>query len=328
MRNGNLEWAAFLRQYSGGSLKGLMALVAVSLILAACTSASPTPTPTARPSPTATPLSTATQAAPTPTPGLDLAAILRQHYDAINKDDGPGVLALLTDDAALVRAVCSSRAPCVGTAAIQLQLERDRVGQYRYIVVSIQVSGDTVTGRAELRNVNIKNIGLERVIENFNATFKGDKISQLAHQLDLSDSQSAAFANFRRVAIITTSYIDPLNLGNVARAMAALTEDAVFEGYGLCAAASCVGKAAIQKEVERLVADKTKITVISGSDRVTGDTQTSRREVRSDSIKATGVERILVAQTVEAKGDKASLIRWVPDTADAQTATYLKSQGR
>jgi hypothetical protein len=254
-----------------------------------------------------------------------LSAILRQHYDAINRDDAPGVLALFTDDAALVRGPCNPEAPCVGTAGIKLQLARDLATQNRYSVIGIQISGDNATGRVEWRNVNIKNSGLERVIENFTATFKGDKISQLVHKLDVSDSQSAAFANFRRLAQIVTRYGDALKLGNVAGVMATLTDDALFEGHGLCAAAPCASKAAIQKEVERLVADKTIASGISGTDRVTGDTFTNRSEVRSDSIKAAGVERIIVAQTREARGDKVSLIRWVPDSADPQTATYLKT---
>jgi ketosteroid isomerase-like protein len=257
-----------------------------------------------------------------------LSGLLRQHYDAANKGDVAAAAAFFTADATLVRGGCNPQAPCVGTAAIQRQLEREPTLQFRYSVINVQVSGDTVTGRAEFRNINIKNAGQERVIENFTATFRGDKISRLAHALDLSDSQTAAFANFRRMAVINSRYTDALSIGNVAEAMAALTEDAVVEGYGLCAAAPCASKATIQKEVERQVADKTKIATVGGTARVTGATWTGRVEVRSDSIKTAGVERIIVAATVEAKGDKASLIRWVLDAADPQTATYLKSQAK
>jgi ketosteroid isomerase-like protein len=252
-------------------------------------------------------------------------AILRQHYDAVNKRDEQGVLALFTDDASLGRGGCPPQAPCVGKAAIGRQLARDKTNQVQYSVITLQVSGDTVTGRAEYRTVNVKNADLERVIENFTATFKGDKLSRLVHELDLSDSQSAAYANFRRVDGIVTSYSIPRGLGNVAGAMAALTDDPVFEGYGLCAAAPCAGKAAIQKEVERLVADNTKSDPDGGGARVTGNILTTRREVRSDSIKAAGVERIIVALTVETKGGKVSLYLWAPDSTDPQTATYLKS---
>ena len=235
---------------------------------------------------------------------------------------------MFTADAALVRASCTVPSPCVGTAAIQRQLERDVPSQPRYRVISIQVSGDTATGRAEYRSPGIRTAGLERVIENFTASFKGDKISRLVHELDLSDSQSAGLANFRRVQGIPAAFNNAFDIGNVAGAMATLTEDAIFEGYGLCAAAPCIGKAAIQKEVERQVADKTKTALIGGTASVTGDTFTSRNEVRSDSIKAAGVERIVVSRTWETKGDKASLQRSVLDTTAAQTAAYPKSLGK
>lgn len=254
------------------------------------------------------------------------AGILRQLYDVGNRGDVAVTAAFFTADATLLRGGCNPQAPCVGTAAIQRQLEREPTLQFRYSVINVQVSGDSATGRVEFRNINIKNAGQERVIENVTVTFKGDKISRLVHALDLSDSQTAAFANFRRMATINSRYTDALSIGNVAGTMAALTEDAVVEGYGLCASVPCAGKAAVQKEVERQVADKTKIATVGGTARVTGDTWTGRVEVRSDSIRAAGVERIIAAATVEAKGDKVSLVRWVPDTTDPQTATYLKGQ--
>ena len=39
--------------------------------------------------------------------------------------------------------------------------------------------------------------------------------------------------------------------GDVAGALALYKDDAVVDGVGLCAVAPCVGKAAIQKELER-----------------------------------------------------------------------------
>lgn len=123
-------------------------------------------------------------------------------------------------------------------------------------------------------------------------------------------------------------FIGAINVGNVAEAIAAFADDAVLEGFGLCAATPCKGKAAIQKEAERLVADKTRATSISGARSSTGNTSTNRFEFRSDSIKAAGVERIIVAATAERKDGKFALLRWVPEATDAQTATYLKSLGR
>ena len=49
---------------------------------------------------------------------------------------------------------------------------------------------------------------------------------------------------------------ETLARGDVAGALALYTDDALVDGAGLCAAAPCVGKAAIQKEFEHRIANK------------------------------------------------------------------------
>ena len=53
---------------------------------------------------------------------------------------------------------------------------------------------------------------------------------------------------------------ETLARGDVAGALALYTDDAVVDGAGLCAAAPCVGKAAIQKEFEHQIANKVRAT--------------------------------------------------------------------
>src|SRR5262249_12783375 len=92
-------------------------------------------------------------------------------------------------------------------------------------------------------------------------------------------------------AAVLQKYEEALARGDVAGALALYTEDAVFDG-GLCAAAPCVGKAAIQKALERLAADKTHVhTTLKNY--VSGNVVTSRFEVRNATIKKAGVERII-----------------------------------
>src|SRR5207244_20051 len=67
-----------------------------------------------------TPTSTATPAA---TP--DLASILRQHLDAVNRGDVDAAVAAFTDDATLVRGTCSPLNPCVGKAEVQRQVQNE-----------------------------------------------------------------------------------------------------------------------------------------------------------------------------------------------------------
>ncbi len=256
----------------------------------------------------------------------DLAAILRQHYDAANKGDVATAVALFTDDATLIRGGCTSQVPCKGKTEIQRQIQEEVSNQTRVDIISSQVSGLAVTARIESRNLNVKNAGLERVIFNVTATFSGDKISRLVHENDNSDSQTAVYVNFQRVALVVSARRAAFRRGDIAAVMAVFTDDAVFEGFGLCAAAPCVGKAAIQKEFERQLADKYADTTTSGSARVSGDTFTSRIEIVSDSIKAAGVERIMATTTSVVKGDKISSIRYVLDLSDAQTAKFAAAQ--
>jgi hypothetical protein len=69
--------------------------------------------------------------------------------------------------------------------------------------------------------------------------------------------------------------------GDVAGALALDTEDAVIDGtVGLCAAAPCVGKTAIQKEVESRVAIQVRATGLKYY--VSGNVVTTRFEVRND----------------------------------------------
>src|SRR5437773_11085552 len=82
------------------------AIAAITWLLAACSSSTSIPVPTSTPVPASTPL-------PTPTTGPDLPAVLRRHFDAVNRDDVPVILSTFTDDATLVRGGCAPQAPCV-----------------------------------------------------------------------------------------------------------------------------------------------------------------------------------------------------------------------
>ncbi len=258
----------------------------------------------------------------------DLAAILRQYYDAVNRGDVAAVMAFFTEDAvARLGNLCSPAVPCVGKAAIQRQIEQTKSFQTRYDVVNIQVSGDTVTARVEQRNLPIQDAGLERVIQKHTVTFRGDKISNIVAELDLSDPQSAAFDNVSRVTTRSTTRRNlALERGDVAGVMATYADDAVFEGWGLCAPAPCVGKGAIQKEIEREVADKMTVANQPRTVRVSGDKMTGTAEIRSDSIKAAGADRVIVSVTAEVKGEKITSLRYVLDLSDAQTAKFAAAQ--
>jgi hypothetical protein len=111
----------------------------------------------------------------------------------------------------------------------------------------------------------------------------------------------------------------------VAGALALYADDAVIDGAGPCAEAPCVGKAAIQKVLERRVAEKNSATGLSYY--VSGPVVTTRFEVRSDPIKKAGVERIIGWDIFEIKGDKIVSARgplW--ERTDPQTARFVEWQ--
>jgi hypothetical protein len=105
-------------------------------------------------------------------------------------------------------------------------------------------------------------------------------------------------------------------------------DDAVFDvplPGGLCAAAPCVGKATIQKEMESRVADKGHYTILKLY--VSGNVTTVRFEFRSDTVKQAGVERITTWSISEMKGDKIAYVRGaILDRTDPQTARFIEWQ--
>ena len=124
-------------------------------------------------------------------------------------------------------------------------------------------------------------------------------------------------------AALLKQVVEAIARGDTAGALALFADDAIIDGAGLCAAAPCVGKAAIQQELEREVADKVHVTLLQTS--VSGNVVTSRFEFRNDTIKKSGVERIIGWWIVETQGDKISYVRGaIPDHSDQQTARFFE----
>jgi hypothetical protein len=117
---------------------------------------------------------------------------------------------------------------------------------------------------------------------------------------------------------------DALARGDVQAALALFTDDAVIDTEsGLCASAPCVGKAAIQKDFERYVADKSR-RVTSLETHVSDNVLVTRFEARSALITKAGVDRIILWSIREMKGDKIASSRCcLPDRMDSQTARFI-----
>jgi ketosteroid isomerase-like protein len=118
---------------------------------------------------------------------------------------------------------------------------------------------------------------------------------------------------------------ETLARGDVAGVLALYTDDAVVDGAGLCVAAPCVGKAAIQKEFEHRITNKVQTTGLNYY--VDGTVVTARYAVQSHSTQQAGVDRIIGWEIVELKAGKIGATRGpVWERTDAQTARYLEWQ--
>ncbi len=214
----------------------------------------------------------------------------------------------------------------MGKAAIQKAIEFEVARNTTMTIVDLQVSGDTVNVRAERRGVVVQSAGVERAIDKITFTFKGDKIARWTATLDTSDAQSVAFSNFGRVSGVFVRKYDAVNRGDVAAALAAFTDDAGYEGLGRCAAVVCSGRVAIQQELEREVADKVNFTAIQGAAKVSGDVLTHRVEIRSATVSAAKVERVVAVVTMEVKATTIHSLRYALDPSDPQTRAFVANQ--
>jgi hypothetical protein len=119
--------------------------------------------------------------------------------------------------------------------------------------------------------------------------------------------------------------LDALAKGDLHAALALFTDDSVIDAEsGLCAKSPCMGKAAIQKDLERYVADKSRrVTPINTY--VSGNVLVTRFEARSDTIQKAGVERIVLWGIREMRGGKIASTRCcLPERTDSQTARFLE----
>ena len=127
----------------------------------------------------------------------------------------------------------------------------------------------------------------------------------------------AAGAQEDQVAVFRRA-VEARNRGDLDALMAEFAPDAVRQD-GSCQP-PCVGAAALRRSFEQNIAEHFRADVLEAW--AAGDTVVARAELRSDTFLARGAERVISNFTVELRGGK--IARWssIPDTSDAQTATY------
>ena len=114
-----------------------------------------------------------------------------------NRGDVEGQVRLLTDDATLSAwSFCLS--PCRGRAAIRHQLEERTILHDQSTPVDVQVAGDRITARRELRSDGTRRAGVERIILLDEFQLRRGKIAAAAMPMDLRDPPTATYLEFLR----------------------------------------------------------------------------------------------------------------------------------
>lgn len=200
-------------------------------------------------------------AAPTATAEVSASTLFQQLDDAINGGDVAAAMALFSDDAVSEGGPQCSAAPCAGKAAIQGDIEYYiLLGNVSFSACTTEGSGNTAIARCEVRTNGTRADGIDRFIASRTVEALGGKISAFRWgALDISDQQTATYWADSG-ATLYQQYLDSINGGDVAAAMVLFADDAVFEAEPVCSPTPCTGKAAIQQELERQVADEVSLT--------------------------------------------------------------------
>lgn len=258
-----------------------------------------------------------------------VAGTYRQYVEARNRGDVAAAVALWNEDGVLDAGagLCTAQRPCAGRAAIGEELQRQRDINTHFTLTALQVSGDTLTFRAEIRNDTGRAAGVDRFIRSGTVEVRGDKITVERSRLDGTDPPTATLQRFVGLTGLLLRFVDAQNRGDAAAGLALLTDDAtVAAASGPCAATPCAGPDAIARELERRFASGLEVTVASRE--LSGDTGTFRTELRSPDIRAAGFERVVNITTVDFRGNQIAATRSRNDLSDAQTAARVEAAQR
>jgi hypothetical protein len=116
-------------------------------------------------------------------------------------------------------------------------------------------------------------------------------------------------------------WVDAQNRGDVPTQVSLLHEDARLTAWSFCLA-TCTGRAAIRRELEQqaLLGDRSP----PATPTIAGGTITARRELRSDTTRRAGVERIVLLDRFETRDGKIGAATMRLDLEDAPTATFYE----
>ncbi len=153
--------------------------------------------------------------------------------------------------------------------------------------------------------------------------WKGTLVVLLLTMLTAALPASLGVAAADDPATVLQRFIEARNRGDVAGALALVTDDFRFVGGPFCTQANpCIGTAAQRKELETYIVERAHGNIV-GTPQVSGTTVRARLEASGDRFSAGGVDRVVNTLTVEVRDGKLASWLAVLDASDAQTAQYL-----
>ena len=128
--------------------------------------------------------------AQTPT---DPESVFRGAIDAFNRGDAAASAAFFSEDVT-VTGLCQPAGVCHGRAELQAAIEEEIAHQGHDEILSLTVNGDVVTAQISETFPDFAELGIERIYINIAATVQDGLITSMTDELDLSDVQTAKFA--------------------------------------------------------------------------------------------------------------------------------------
>ena len=111
---------------------------------------------------------------PTALAQSDPVSIFRQAIEARNRGDLDGMMQFFASDA--MREDGSCQPPCVGAASVRRSFEKNIAEHFYATLTSVEGSGGTVTGRAEIRSDALRAQGVDHRTTSYTIKFRDGKI--------------------------------------------------------------------------------------------------------------------------------------------------------
>jgi len=254
--------------------------------------------------------------------------IQQRFFDALNRGDVAGLLALVTNDFYVQdNAGCQTR--CAGAAQIQFYVT---IGM-SVTTQSSQVAGTAVTSRVVAESPYFSTLApdVARILAQTRLLITDDKVASLEIAIDLTDGQSAALAaallGTREVQSaasgilgVQRQFLDALSSGNISALLALTTPDFFVQGNAVCFS-PCPGG----PELQFFVTIGLRVSVLTTG--VFGNAVISDVVAESPQFPrlVPGLDRVLAETRLDISDGRVSALRITLDLGDPRSAALAEA---